>query len=138
MGLRLKRQLDERSREAVANTPVGKRLIGKPVGNRVIDKAPSAQIQQRFGDRVREVRQKRGISQEALADLCEVHRTFIGSVERGEANISLVNIYKIAAGLEISAKELMPDAPAEMPISAQPNQKRRQGGELSRIGSNPR
>lgn len=66
------------------------------------------QIQKRFGERVRGARQKTGYSQEALADACELDRTYVSSVERGERNISLVNIYKIARGLGIAAEELMP------------------------------
>ncbi len=66
------------------------------------------QIQQRFGDRLREARLQKGISQESLALVCDLDRAYIGGVERGERNISLVNIYKIARGLGIPAKELMP------------------------------
>ncbi|MDE2821998.1 MAG: helix-turn-helix transcriptional regulator [Chloroflexota bacterium] len=57
-----------------------------------------------FGQRIREVRQDRGLSQEALASLCDLDRTYIGSVERGERNISLVNISKLAAALGVSPK----------------------------------
>jgi transcriptional regulator with XRE-family HTH domain len=66
------------------------------------------QIQQRFGDRLREARRQEGISQESLALMCDLDRAYIGGVERSERNISLVNIYKIARGLGIPAKELMP------------------------------
>lgn len=54
-----------------------------------------------FGQRVRELRLKEGLSQEALAELCELDRTYIGGVERGERNISLLNIYKIAGALRV-------------------------------------
>ncbi|MFB2721907.1 helix-turn-helix domain-containing protein [Shewanella xiamenensis] len=53
-----------------------------------------------FGQRVRHFRKLKGISQEELADLCELHRTYIGSVERGERNITLLNAEKIADALE--------------------------------------
>ena len=59
-----------------------------------------------FGARLRQVRQERGLSQEALALSCGLDRTYIGGVERGERNISLVNIYKIARALGISVREL--------------------------------
>ena len=64
------------------------------------------QIQKRFGERVRELRKRKGFSQEALALACDLDRTYIGGVERGERNISLVNIHKIAAALNVAPKEL--------------------------------
>jgi transcriptional regulator with XRE-family HTH domain len=65
-----------------------------------------AQIQKHFGERVRELRKQKGLSQEALALACDLDRTYIGGVERGERNISLINIYKIAEALVVNAKEL--------------------------------
>lgn len=59
-----------------------------------------------FGNRVREIRMKKGISQEELAFRSDLHRTYIGMVERAEKNISLSNIHKIAKGLDISIIEL--------------------------------
>jgi DNA-binding XRE family transcriptional regulator len=59
-------------------------------------------IRARFGARIRELRGERGWSQEHFADLCGLHRTYIGSIERGEQNISLVNIEKLAATLGVS------------------------------------
>jgi transcriptional regulator with XRE-family HTH domain len=52
-----------------------------------------------FGHWVRHFRKKKGISQEGLADYCGLHRTYIGSVERGERNITLLNAEKIAKSL---------------------------------------
>jgi transcriptional regulator with XRE-family HTH domain len=63
-------------------------------------------IRIRFGARVRQLRNDRGWSQEGLADKAGLHRTYIGSVERGEQNISLENIEKLAATLEVSLAEL--------------------------------
>ena len=63
-------------------------------------------IQKRFGERTREIRKQKNLSQEALALICELDRTYIGGVERGERNISLVNIYKIAEALGVSARDL--------------------------------
>ena len=71
-----------------------------------MDKRQERQIQKRLGERVRELRKEKGLSQEALALACDLDRTYIGGVERGERNISLINIYKIAAALGVAAKEL--------------------------------
>ena len=59
-----------------------------------------------FGQRIRDIRVKKGFSQEGLAEMCDLDRSYIGSVERGERNISLLNIHKIAGALGISVKEL--------------------------------
>ncbi len=59
-----------------------------------------------FGSRVRALRRAHGWSQEQLADRAALHRTYIGSVERGERNISLVNMEKIAAALGIPLSDL--------------------------------
>ena len=63
-------------------------------------------IRTRFGARVRQLRNDLGWSQEELADKAGLHRTYIGSIERGEQNISLVNIEKLAATLGVSLAEL--------------------------------
>ena len=57
-------------------------------------------ITQHFGKKVRHFRNLKKISQEKLADICGLHRTYIGSVERGERNITLLNAEKIATALE--------------------------------------
>jgi transcriptional regulator with XRE-family HTH domain len=66
-----------------------------------------ASIKEVFGKRLREIRHEKGLSQEALAHACELDRTYIGGVERGERNISLINIVRIARALEIDPLELM-------------------------------
>lgn len=63
-----------------------------------------------FARNIKSSRLKRDISQEKLADLCNLHRTYIGSVERGERNISIDNIEKIAKALEVSPSVLLEDA----------------------------
>jgi len=60
----------------------------------------------RFGRAVRARRQKLGVSQEEFADVCELDRTYLGGIERGERNLSLINIEKIARTLEVSLAEL--------------------------------
>lgn len=61
----------------------------------------------KFGDRVRELRKQRGLSQEQLSFKADLHRTYIGMVERAERNITLINIEKIANALNVSVKNLM-------------------------------
>ena len=58
-------------------------------------------ILQSFGNTLRQIRLERGYSQEQLADRADLHRTYIGSIERGEQNISLRNISKLAQALSI-------------------------------------
>lgn len=60
-----------------------------------------------FGNQVREIRKQLGISQEELSFKANLHRTYIGMIERGEKNITLVNIEKIAIALEIDIKDLL-------------------------------
>lgn len=60
-----------------------------------------------FGRRVRDLRKLKGISQEELACRAELHRTYIGMIERAEKNISLRNIQKISKALEVSMHELL-------------------------------
>lgn len=58
---------------------------------------------------MRALRQQQGLSQEELAYKCDLDRTYVGSVERGERNISLVNIHLIAVALGVSPKEFFDD-----------------------------
>lgn len=60
-----------------------------------------------FGERVRARRSVLGLSQEDLAHRAGLHRTYIGSVERGERNVSLANIVRIARALGVDAAELV-------------------------------
>ena len=59
-----------------------------------------------FGDKVRELRKEKGLSQEELSFKADLHRTYIGMIERAEKNITLANIEKIANALNVDIKEL--------------------------------
>jgi transcriptional regulator with XRE-family HTH domain len=60
----------------------------------------------RFGQRVRELRTLKGLSQEAFADLCDLDRTYVGGIERGERNLALKNIAAISRALGITVSDL--------------------------------
>ena len=60
-----------------------------------------------FGRKVRTLRVGRGLSQEEFADECGLHRTYIGSVERGERNVTLGTIVRIARVLQTTASNLL-------------------------------
>jgi len=63
----------------------------------------------KFGERVREIRKEKGLSQEELAHKADLHRTYIGMIERAEKNITLLNIEKIANALVIRINDLFND-----------------------------
>jgi len=62
-----------------------------------------------LGQRIRALRTEQGYSQEAFADKCGVHRTFMGTIERGESNLSFQNIHKVAATLGVTLSTLFHD-----------------------------
>ena len=66
-----------------------------------------ADILVRFGKRVRELRREAGYSQESFAAECGLDRTYFGGIERGERNLALRNIHRIAKTLRIPLSELM-------------------------------
>jgi transcriptional regulator with XRE-family HTH domain len=66
-----------------------------------------SEILKKFGERVRELRKEGGWSQEDFAEECGMDRTYMGGVERGERNLGLRNIERIAEALEITIAELM-------------------------------
>ncbi len=63
-------------------------------------------IKEKFGNRVKELRQARNLSQERFALQIDMDRTYLASIESGKRNVSLENISKLASGLEISLEEL--------------------------------
>jgi len=66
-----------------------------------------------FGNTVRQLRLQRGLSQEDLAASSGLHRTYVGGIERGERNIGLINILRLAAVLDIQPGELFRDLDRE-------------------------
>lgn len=66
---------------------------------------------QHVGFRIRELRIARGLTQAQLAKSCGLHRTFIGSVERGERNVAILNLRLIAKSLRVSLTDLFGDKP---------------------------
>lgn len=63
----------------------------------------------RFGTRVRELRLSKGYSQESFAAKCDLDRTYVGGIERGERNVAIRNIESIAKALDMTLSELMED-----------------------------
>ena len=66
-------------------------------------------IKDKIGSRIRQLRQEKRLSQEAFADLCELDRTYISSIEKGKRNVSIINLEKIANALNINLSALFND-----------------------------
>ncbi len=64
-------------------------------------------LQKLLGSNIRAIRLKRGLSQEELASICDLHRTYIGSVERAERNITLSTLVKFANALNVTVIDLL-------------------------------
>jgi len=62
-----------------------------------------------IGDNIRKYRMKKGWSQEDLAHECDLHRTYIGSIERGERNITILNLLKVKEELDVRLVDLYPE-----------------------------
>lgn len=71
---------------------------------------PKSDVRKRFGVAVRDHRKAQSYSQESFADACGLHRTYIGAIERGERNVSIDNIARIAETLSVHIADLFPDS----------------------------
>lgn len=72
---------------------------------------PKASPKSLFGKAVRALREERGYSQEELAERAGLHRNYVGGVERGERNIALENIVKLAGALSVRTRDLFDSLP---------------------------
>jgi len=68
---------------------------------------PTPDLRKKFGNCVRKFRRERELSQEKLAELADLHRNYVGRVERGEQNIALLNIVALAHALKVRPAKLM-------------------------------
>jgi transcriptional regulator with XRE-family HTH domain len=75
-----------------------------------MDRERQRRVKKRFGKRMRKLRKARGLTQAALARACDLDPSYLGKIERGESNVALVNIHRIAEALEVEAAELFGEA----------------------------
>jgi transcriptional regulator with XRE-family HTH domain len=66
-------------------------------------------IKGKIGERIRDLRHERGLSQEQFSHICELDRTYIAGIEQGKRNVSIVNLEKIARGFELTLSQLFED-----------------------------
>lgn len=69
--------------------------------------ARERELRKVLADNLRDLRRSRGFSQEALAAKCGLHRTYVGSVERGERNVSLSSLVVLAGAFDVAVAELL-------------------------------
>lgn len=71
-----------------------------------MDKARQREVKRAFGARLRGLRKAQKLSQEGVALKAGLDRSYVGQIERGEANLSLINIHRIAEAIEVDPREL--------------------------------
>ena len=72
--------------------------------------SPLRQITKALGTRIRQLRKKKGWTQDEFAVICDLHRSHMGKIERGETNVRLSTLVVIAKSLDVSVEELIADA----------------------------
>ena len=77
------------------------------IASRVMDDRCRQAVLRAFGERLREIRKGKGLSQERLSLLCGLDQTYLSGIERGRRNVSLVNIHRIARALGLSSRDLL-------------------------------
>src|SRR5690349_16617143 len=80
----------------------------------------AGRVKQRFGARLRKLRKAKGLTQESLALVCDLDRSYVGAIERGESNVSLINIHRLAEGLKLKPGELFGDLLSGWQANARP------------------
>lgn len=66
------------------------------------------QLLKSFGERIKKLRKEKGLTQERLADEAQIERSYMGTIERGERNPTILKVYRIAKALKVSAGQLLP------------------------------
>ena len=97
---------------------MGSRTSSRSHLGRPVTLAVATELRGAFGRRVRELREGLELSQEALAERAGLHRNYIGGIERGERNVGLINVGRLAAALEVSVAELF------APFATKPSRRR--------------
>jgi transcriptional regulator with XRE-family HTH domain len=83
------------------------------------------EFRRRLGERIRRLREAKGLSQEAFAERCDLHRTYVGAIERGERNFAIDNLETIAAALGLSLSDLLDFSVTPEATAAPRNPRRR-------------
>jgi len=83
-----------------------------PAANK-LNPSDTEDIRKRLGQRIREYRERKGYSQDVLAELSGLNRSYIGALERGEHNPGINNIVRVAEGLDVSIGQLFKEGPME-------------------------
>ncbi len=87
-------------------------LVNKPKPLEAQAAAERDKVQKSFGKRVRALRSEKDMTLEMLAEAADLHERYVGSVERGERNLSLFNVWRLAKGLGITTAELVQELPS--------------------------
>src|SRR5579863_855006 len=90
-------------------------------------------LQKQVGARLKTLREQRDLSQEALAGLCNLHRTYIGLIERGERSLSIPTIELIAQALEVSPAKLFEGVE---PLAARSGARRKEPAKVDDLAAN--